>query len=55
MSDSQRTLLNGLDQFGDDLDAKTGDRLSFALFHEAYHVGQLGILRRIAGHPGATK
>ncbi|MEM7051122.1 MAG: DinB family protein [Acidobacteriota bacterium] len=29
---------------------------SFAVllaFHQAYHAGQLGILRRLAGHPGA--
>lgn len=28
-------------------------RLFFLQFHEAYHVGQLGLLRRLAGKPGA--
>jgi hypothetical protein len=30
-----------------------GEQLHFLHFHESYHVGQLGILRRIAGKPGA--
>ena len=30
-----------------------GDRLSFLLFHETYHIGQFGVLRRTAGLPGA--
>lgn len=29
--------------------------LTFLAFHEAYHVGQTGILRRIAGKEGAIK
>lgn len=29
--------------------------LTFLAFHEAYHCGQTGILRRIAGKPGAIK
>jgi uncharacterized damage-inducible protein DinB len=36
-------------------DQTVADRLSFLLFHEAYHLGQLGILRRIVGKPGAIK
>ena len=30
-----------------------GDRLSFLQFHETYHAGQTGILRRLAGKKGA--
>lgn len=30
-----------------------GPMLHFFQFHEAYHAGQLGLLRRIAGKPGA--
>jgi uncharacterized damage-inducible protein DinB len=30
-----------------------GAQLHFMHFHEAYHTGQLGLLRRMAGKPGA--
>ena len=30
-----------------------GDKLAFLQFHEAYHVGQTGLLRRLAGKEGA--
>ena len=30
-----------------------GAQLHFANFHEGYHAGQIGILRRMAGKPGA--
>jgi len=30
-----------------------GEALAFFHFHEAYHTGQLGLLRRILGKPGA--
>jgi uncharacterized damage-inducible protein DinB len=36
-----------------DPDETTGSLLFTVLFHQAYHAGQLGILRRIAGKPGA--
>jgi hypothetical protein len=32
-----------------------GEQLAALHFHETYHVGQLGILRRLAGKPGAIK
>lgn len=40
-----------------DYSAKPDDlkNLTFLAFHEAYHVGQTGILRRIAGKEGAIK
>jgi hypothetical protein len=33
--------------------ATVGRRLLFLAMHEAYHVGQIGLGRRIAGKPGA--
>jgi len=32
-----------------------GERLAFLGFHEGYHVGQVGALRRALGKPGAIK
>lgn len=32
-----------------------GSLLTALCFHEAYHLGQTGLLRRIAGHPGAIR
>ncbi|MCB2199229.1 DinB family protein [bacterium] len=31
------------------------ERLLFLNFHESYHVGQIGLLRRLVGRPGAIK
>ena len=39
-----RTLPNGLDT--------VDGALQFMAWHEAYHLGQLGLLRRVAGKPG---
>jgi len=36
-------------------DGTVGEQLSVLHFHEAYHLGQLGLLRRIAGKEGAIK
>ncbi|HJY64141.1 MAG TPA: DinB family protein [Ignavibacteria bacterium] len=44
--------VSGADLSGDPEKLK---RLTFLAFHEAYHVGQTGILRRIAGKEGAIK
>jgi len=30
-----------------------GMQLHFLQFHEAYHVGQIGLMRRVVGKPGA--
>jgi uncharacterized damage-inducible protein DinB len=30
-----------------------GERLAFLGFHEGYHVGQIGLVRRLLGKPGA--
>ena len=32
-----------------------GQRLALMLGHELYHVGQISVLRRLLGHPGAIK
>jgi uncharacterized damage-inducible protein DinB len=32
-----------------------GQRLAFLAFHESYHVGQIGLLRRLSGKPGAIR
>jgi hypothetical protein len=36
-------------------DQSVGEKLFVLQFHEAYHAGQTGLLRRIAGHEGAIK
>jgi uncharacterized damage-inducible protein DinB len=36
-------------------DETVGSLLSTVMFHQAYHAGQLGILRRIAGKPGPIR
>jgi len=32
-----------------------GSQLAFLQFHEAYHAGQVGLLRRLLGKPGAIR
>jgi uncharacterized damage-inducible protein DinB len=65
---SQEAVLSGLEEleqetlnrpvpkspFGRD-DETVGSLLAGLAFHEAYHVGQTGILRRLAGYPGAIQ
>jgi uncharacterized damage-inducible protein DinB len=36
-------------------DTSVGGQLSFLHFHESYHSGQLGLLRRLAGKDGAIR
>jgi hypothetical protein len=36
-------------------DETVGSLLTALLFHQAYHTGQTGLLRRLAGHEGAIK
>jgi uncharacterized damage-inducible protein DinB len=36
-------------------DETVGSLLTALLFHQAYHTGQTGLLRRMAGHEGAIK
>ena len=39
----------------DDPNETVGSLLATIVFHQAYHSGQLGVLRRVAGKPGAIK
>jgi uncharacterized damage-inducible protein DinB len=59
---TQERLVRGLEKLDpEELDARhaenakrpRGAQLHFMAFHEGYHAGQLGILRRVAGKPGA--
>lgn len=63
----QKALMEGLDQVTgetmnqkapfsplDNPDETVGSLLAGISFHQAYHVGQLGILRRVAGKEGAV-
>jgi uncharacterized damage-inducible protein DinB len=68
LEDSQRRLLAALGRASElDMakpaaspaipsgDTSVGGQLSFLHFHETYHAGQLGLLRRNAGKPGAIR
>jgi uncharacterized damage-inducible protein DinB len=56
---SQEALAGAMGAMADeDLGRTAGDKplgvqLAFLSFHESYHAGQLGVLRRLTGHPGA--
>jgi DinB superfamily len=59
---SQSVLMSALDEMtGRDLNRRSEDGrnlaeiLGFFHFHEAYHVGQVGVLRRILGKQGVIK
>lgn len=59
---SQQELLNALEKLPDSaLDAPDdrgrtlADALGFMNFHEAYHGGQIALLRRLLGRPGVIK
>src|SRR5262245_23474698 len=62
LTETQNRLRRGLEKLApEELDLKhdegaarpRGAQLHFLHFHEAYHAGQLGILRRMAGKDGA--
>jgi hypothetical protein len=40
---------------GDDPNETVGSLVATLVFHQGYHVGQTGVLRRVSGHPGAIK
>lgn len=42
-------------KFTDDPAETVGSNLATFVFHECYHVGQAGVLRRVAGKPGVVK
>lgn len=61
---SQASILRGLDRLtADKLSAKApsgsdesaGSALAGLIFHESYHAGQVGLLRRVIGKEGAIK
>jgi uncharacterized damage-inducible protein DinB len=58
---AQETLTRRLGEIGSaDLAAQrgkstVGEQLAFLQFHEAYHAGQVGLLRRLLGKPGAIR
>lgn len=58
---SQERLLRGLDTISpEELEEAVGDdtrgqRLAFLQLHEAYHIGQTGLLRRLVGKSGAIQ
>jgi len=57
---SQERLVAGLARLDDEALGKDdgeslGSKLATLQFHEAYHAGQLGLLRRIAGKKGAIR
>jgi uncharacterized damage-inducible protein DinB len=59
---SQQEILRALDHLSnrvlttpDDNGRTLGDALAFFVFHEAYHGGQVALLRRIAGKPGVIR
>lgn len=61
LDQSQERLVAGLSRLSDkdlgpeDVKESLGRKLAFFQFHEAYHAGQLGLLRRVAGKEGAIK
>jgi len=59
---SQERLLAGLSTLSESdlekphaMEMNVGEFLAFLQFHEAYHIGQTGILRRLAGKEGAIR
>jgi hypothetical protein len=58
---AQERIHAGLGRLKDeDLSRRKGDKvlgesLHFLQFHEAYHIGQIGLLRRMAGKEGAIR
>lgn len=61
LQESQEKLENALSNLSEvdlekPMEKRTlGETLEFLQFHETYHIGQLGILRRIVGKEGAIK
>ncbi len=64
--DSRQRCLHGIENMSDDALARplrspaggtwtVAQLLAFLAFHQGYHVGQLGLARRAAGHQGAIR
>lgn len=54
---SQETLVGALSGMDEDAMRKDelGEKLTWLSFHETYHAGQIGLLRRIAGKSGMIR
>jgi len=52
---SQQVLTDGISAYDFSADFEKARRIQFFAFHEAYHCGQLGLLRRFVGKEGAIK
>lgn len=52
---SQNTMVETLQNLDLSTDAEKLRKLTFYSFHEAYHIGQIGILRRVLGKESAIK
>jgi hypothetical protein len=54
---SQEILMSALDAIGDDemKREEVGEKLTWLSFHETYHAGQIGLLRRIVGKEGMIR
>lgn len=51
---TQKVILKGFNNPNDDSD-NTLSEIAFLTFHEAYHAGQIGLLRRLIGKEGQIK
>jgi len=53
--DSQPILMDAIAAYDFSGDFEKAKRIQFCAFHEAYHCGQLGLLRRFVGKEGVIK
>jgi hypothetical protein len=53
--DSQQVLIDAIAAYDFSSEFEKAKRVQFLAFHEAYHCGQLGLLRRFVGKEGAIK
>src|SRR4030095_5504671 len=53
--DTQKKLEAKIPEIDLSTDEKKAERLALLAFHEAYHSGQTGLLRRVVGKEGAIK
>ena len=50
--ESQPEIMQGVEKIKDEAAL---DQLTFMGFHEAYHLGQIGLIRKMLGKEGAIK
>ncbi|MGP8216690.1 MAG: hypothetical protein ACLQQ4_14090 [Bacteroidia bacterium] len=51
-TDSQQPIMSGIEKVSN---VEALEKIAFSGFHEAYHIGQLGLLRKLIGKEGAIK